>query len=305
MPRLPRTSTNKNARKCCTCHAKELKIIQTAGPATKSNFTGLWRQNDFEPILTCFRLAKTSRLYDRANEYGAGAKKTITRLPSRTPQSDHPWIASPTGTATRTRRLPKNRACAAKPHVELEKLRFAHGANENSTSQVIKLTRSALPRWESHSAIILADGCGPLRTVAQHPANKSSPPDPQDETRTLCYAFGNKKELNKKKKKKKNRETKQREQQITTRGTAPTAVKPNKRCGFYPKLRRCTAEKENKKRTALAPWMDEAPRWRRPGRSAGPSRPWSSWRPGPWCLEAEAWGLVWGGGRGVGGLFGG
>ena len=29
-----------------------------------------------------------------------------------------------------------------------------------------------------------------LRTVAQHPANNASPPDPQNETRSLCYAFG-------------------------------------------------------------------------------------------------------------------
>ena len=35
----------------------------------------------------------------------------------------------------------------------------------------------------------VAGGCERLRTVAQHPANKASPPDPQDETRTLCYAF--------------------------------------------------------------------------------------------------------------------
>ena len=58
-----------------------------------------------------------------------------------------------------------------------------------------------LPHWESHSALMrtVADGCrrlrrsrtvAELRTVAQHPANKASPPHPQDETRTLCCAFG-------------------------------------------------------------------------------------------------------------------
>ena len=38
----PAKKFNQNARKCCACHAKqachELKIVQTAAPATKSNF---------------------------------------------------------------------------------------------------------------------------------------------------------------------------------------------------------------------------------------------------------------------------
>ena len=88
-------------------------------------------------------------------------------------------------------------ACATKRHVELEKLRFAHRANENSTSQVIKLTRSALPHWESHSAIIrtVADSCERLRTVAQHPANKASPPDPK--MKREPYAMHSEKKLTK------------------------------------------------------------------------------------------------------------
>ena len=45
-----------------------------------------------------------SRLYDRANKNDAGAN-TITRLPSRTPQNDHPWNANPNGAAARTRGL--------------------------------------------------------------------------------------------------------------------------------------------------------------------------------------------------------
>ena len=66
------------------------------------------------------------------------------------------------------------------------------GPTKTAHHKSSKLTRSALLHWESHSAIIrtVADGCERLRTVAQHPANKASPPDPQDETRTLCYAFG-------------------------------------------------------------------------------------------------------------------
>ena len=69
------------------------------------------------------------------------------------------------GKATRTRSLPKHCACAAKPHVELEKLRFAHRANENSTCRSIKNT---LPRRipMAHAYRLTANGCGRLRTVA-------------------------------------------------------------------------------------------------------------------------------------------
>ena len=87
-------------------------------------------------------------------------------------QSDRPWIANPTGTATRTRSLPKHCACAAKRHVELEKLRFAHRANENSTCRSIKNThRRRIPM--AHAYRLTANGFGRLRTVA----NSGTTPD--------------------------------------------------------------------------------------------------------------------------------
>ena len=65
--------------------------------------------------------------------------------------------------------------CAAKRHVELEKLRFAHRANENSASQVIKLTRSALPHWESHCASNRTNGCERLRNIRRTRLHPQTP----------------------------------------------------------------------------------------------------------------------------------
>ena len=108
------------------------------------------RQN--EPIVR-----QGQRKRRRCKHYRALAKQDTSKRP--------PWIANPTGTATRTRSLPKHCACAAKRHVELEKLRFLDRAKENSTCRSIKNT---LPRRipMAHASRLTANGCGRLRTAA-------------------------------------------------------------------------------------------------------------------------------------------
>ena len=102
-------------------------------------------------------------LYDRANETGAGAN-TMTRLPSRTPQSDHPWIANPNGTATRTRSLPKHGACAAKRRRASRSYESRTGPTKTALADAKTRFHERIPM--AHAYRLAADGCGRLRTVA-------------------------------------------------------------------------------------------------------------------------------------------
>ena len=143
------------------------KTIESAAPVTQSKLAANSKSSkllDLPRNPICFRLAKASRLHDRANENGAGAT-TITRLPSRTPHSDHPWIANPIGTAMRTRSLPKHCACAAKRYVQLEKLRFPHRGSKNDTRQVIQATCKTLSPT-TRLYVPLVDACDRLRTLS-------------------------------------------------------------------------------------------------------------------------------------------
>ena len=98
-----------------------------------------WNGNEFAPKVLSNQV-KTSRLYDRANKHDTQANACAS-IPSKTPTTT-PEKRTPAHLQRKRRR---NLPCAAKRQVELEKL-LAHRANENSASQVIKLTRSALPR---------------------------------------------------------------------------------------------------------------------------------------------------------------
>ena len=167
---------------------------KSSKPATKSNFDTftarhrkLARDCGARMISTCFRLAKTSRLYDRANENDTRAN-TCARLPSRTPQSDHPGSQIPPARQREhaafqntVLRLPG--ACAAKPHVDLAKLQFKipHRANENSPMKTALADPSETrfhdeSQWHTLSASprTVADGCGRLRTLEQLLANTAS-----------------------------------------------------------------------------------------------------------------------------------
>ena len=127
---------------------------------------GLWRQND--------RLAKTSRLYDRANENGVGAN-TMTRLPSRTPQSDHHESQIP------MRSLPKHCACAAKRHVEFREATIrARGQRKQPLPIHQRHASTTNPngtRLSPHRGRLrtVADGCGRKQLLANTPSTPRPP----------------------------------------------------------------------------------------------------------------------------------
>ena len=124
----------------------------------------------------------------RRKHYHAPAKQDTAQRP--------PLDANPTGTATRTRSLPTSQRNDTSSFRSYDS---RTGPTKTAHHKSSKLKRSdASPLGEpqrNHTngcgrLQTVANGCERLRTVAQHPANKVSPPDPQDETRTLCYAFG-------------------------------------------------------------------------------------------------------------------
>ena len=168
VPRQPKHSkVLRLSRKVSLPNSKSSKVLDLPRNPTLTRLrhasktsTALWRQNDVDQ----FHMFQARQNEPIVNENRVGAN-TIARLPSRTPQSDHPGSQIPMA-RQREHAAFQNTAPAQRNNTSsVEKLRFAHRVNENSPCRSIKNT---LPRriLMAHAHRLTADGCGRLRTVA-------------------------------------------------------------------------------------------------------------------------------------------
>ena len=106
--------------------------------------------------------------------------------PHPTPQKHHSPNANPNVTAQKTADLTKRCACAVNSSSTLQDLTYPHVSLLFHTN----LTHHASMPKPSPKAS--PNGSGMQRPLKQRVANKALPPDSQSSTRTLRYAFGNK-----------------------------------------------------------------------------------------------------------------